>query len=232
MSEEFISDEDSQSYNSEQPVFDIDQMSVNSENQQAIQYLQRVRDEAKQAPKCTYFEEGQDFQVKPTDPKYLIQPKGVRLNGKWSMNPLWQQDVIQQYYNFKQNIDQFRKLDQKSYQLLNFNLEQEEKIKSSLKKKCQFKEVSKDLTPTLFTFHVLDYQMASKIVKWLSLTQKCNYNQCLWIYCALTQLEDPLCSDTLANINKVLQNCYFVENGMTSVLITIIQLIFKQNYAD
>ncbi|CAD8079627.1 unnamed protein product [Paramecium primaurelia] len=153
MSEEFISQDESHSYNSEQPVFDIDQMSVNSDNQKAIEYLQKVRDEVKQAPKCTYFEEGDDFQLKQTDPKYLIKPKGVKLNGKWPINPLWQQDVIEQYYSFKKNIEQFRQLDQNSYQLINFNLEQEEKIKSCLKKKCQFKELSKDIIPTLFTFH-------------------------------------------------------------------------------
>ncbi|CAD8186051.1 unnamed protein product [Paramecium pentaurelia] len=126
MSEEFISQDESHSYNSEQPVFDIDQMSVNSDNQKAIQYLQKVRDEVKQAPKCTYFEEGDDFQFKQTDPKYLIKPKGVKLNGKWAINPLWQQDVIEQYYSFKKskkrklNLVQKRNANLKNYQKTSF----------------------------------------------------------------------------------------------------------------
>ncbi|CAD8102789.1 unnamed protein product [Paramecium primaurelia] len=59
-----------------------------------------------------------NFQLKKTDPKYLIQLKGFQLNGKWIMNLLWHEDVIEQYFSLKkvqifllfQNIEQFRKL--------------------------------------------------------------------------------------------------------------------------
>lgn len=34
----------------------------------------------------------------------------------------------------------------------------------------------KDIIPTLYTFHILDYSKAVKILKWLSPIQKFNYN--------------------------------------------------------
>lgn len=52
----------------------MDNMSVDSDNREAINYLKNVIEYSKSKPKCTYFEEDSSFVYKKTDKKYLKQP--------------------------------------------------------------------------------------------------------------------------------------------------------------
>lgn len=62
----------------EMRVFDIDQLSENSDNQEAINYLKSVRAEAKAAPKYTNFDDSH-IERKPTDKKYLVNSINKKL---------------------------------------------------------------------------------------------------------------------------------------------------------
>lgn len=75
-------------------VFDIDQLSENSDNQEAINYLRSVRAEAKAAPKYTNFDDSH-IERMPTDKKYLVNSINKKLLAEQlPIDKQWQQKVI------------------------------------------------------------------------------------------------------------------------------------------
>ncbi|KAM3139530.1 hypothetical protein pb186bvf_008366 [Paramecium bursaria] len=207
-----LSESNSES-DSQQKMFNLDDISEDEDNQEAIQYLRNVRQDLLNRPKYTNFDDS-TFQHKQTDKKYLIESKLQNLQKQsLKINPQWQQICVDQYYNLKQNIDKFREwkqsVDDQTYQqsLQNYDKEVEDLNIIALNKRDKFLQIIQTTQPTLNIMVNVDYCKSIQLISWIKHSMNC-YNKFLWIFTLLTQLEDPLEADVLGNLNDIAIQCY------------------------
>lgn len=85
----------------ERPVFDIDQMSVDSDNKEAIEYLKAVREEANSGWKNRDFDDSKII-LKPTDKRYLAKSQNLQLmQQQRGLDPAWQEECLKQFHSMR-----------------------------------------------------------------------------------------------------------------------------------